>query len=95
LQAAGVVLYIALVSGVMRLVETSSMDRAPIFMGVVAMLLLFVFSAGVTSTLVFGYPVYLVFQKQWKEALTVLAYTFAYLFVTGLALFGSLFLFWS
>ncbi len=94
LQALGVVGYIALVSSLMRLLE-STMMVPPAMIGMMTILLLLVFSAGITGTLVFGYPAYLALQKQWKEAVLVAAYTFASLFLMGLLLVGSMFLFWS
>lgn len=40
----------------------------PIF-GLLMFLLLFVFSAGISSIIVFGYPTFLAFQKRYVEAL--------------------------
>jgi len=46
------------------------------------MLTLLVFSAAITGTLVFGYPVYLVLVKnKIKEALTILAFTLLFTFI--------------
>jgi len=92
LQAIGVVAYVALVSGFMCLLN-SVMIEPPEIIGMMMILLLLVFSAGLTGMLVFGYPIYLALQKQWKEALLVTLYTFLFLFLIGLLLIGSLFLF--
>lgn len=94
LQALGVSVYIALVSTLMRFME-STMTDPPAMVGMMTILLLLVFSAGITGTLVFGYPAYLALQKQWKEAVLVVTYTFASLFLMGLLLVGSMILFWS
>ncbi|HBK33839.1 TPA: hypothetical protein DEP34_02950 [Candidatus Uhrbacteria bacterium] len=96
LQALGVVGYIALVGSFIHLLESTNVSQTPpAFIGIMLMLLLLVFSAGITGTLVFGYPVYLALQKQWKEAVLVTAYTFASLFLMGFLLVISMFLFWS
>ena len=44
------------------------------------MLLLLVFSAGITGILVFGYFAYLLIDKEVKRALTVIGFTFLFLF---------------
>jgi len=78
LQALGVVLYCALIVGVFNLFGKAS--TAPMgFFGSVLMLVLLVFSAAVTGSIVFGYPTYLFLrEKQTKEALLILAYTLLY-----------------
>ena len=49
------------------------------FFGFFLMLLLLVFSAAITGSLVFGYPVYLaVINRKIKEAAEILAYTLAF-----------------
>ena len=54
------------------------------------MLTLLVFSAAVTGSLVFGYPVYLILNKQTKEGVSIFAYTLLFLVVI-LAILISLF----
>ena len=55
---------------------------APGFFGFFLMLILLVFSASVTGSLVFGYPAYLAIVKnKIKEGLTVLTYTLIFSFV--------------
>ena len=58
----------------------------PGFYGFFLILTLLVFSAAVTGSLVFGYPVYLaVVNKKAKEADAILAYTLGFLFLMILA----------
>ena len=45
---------------------------------IATMLVLLVFSAAVTGSLVFGYPAYLAMQKKLKAAITLLGFTFLY-----------------
>ena len=76
LQAIGVTLYSVLIGGFFYFMEQVSAD--PGFLGIVLMLLLLVFSAAVTGSMVFGYPAYLALNKKIKEALKVLSYTLLY-----------------
>ena len=57
-----------------------------------AMLLLFVFSAGVTSSLVFGRPVLWYVEGKKQEALSLLFYTLGFLFVITVILFFVIYL---
>ncbi|MEK7174665.1 MAG: hypothetical protein AAB759_03335 [Patescibacteria group bacterium] len=57
-----------------------------------AMLLLFVFSAGVTSSLVFGRPVLWYVEGKKQEALSLLFYTLGFLFVITVILFLVIYL---
>jgi len=50
----------------------------PGYLGVFLMLVLFVFSAAVTGTLVFGLPVYLALKNKVKESLSILGFTLLY-----------------
>ncbi len=79
-HALGVVIYCLLLSGFFLLIENASVDP-PGFLGFALMLVILVFSAAVTSSLVFGYPVYLAFHGKVKKALTVLTYTFLYFLI--------------
>ena len=76
LQAAGVTAYCALVGGFFFLMN--EIAAKPGFFGIFLMLVLLVFSAAVTGSLVFGYPAYLALNKKIKESLEVLAYTLLY-----------------
>ena len=50
-------------------------------------LLIFVFSAGISGILVFGYPAYLAFQKRFAEALMTAVITLLTLLITGILVF--------
>jgi hypothetical protein len=53
----------------------------------IIMLCFFVFSATVTGSLVFGYPLYLALNKDFKKAIAVVLYTLLF----SLLLIGSIF----
>lgn len=78
LQALGLVVYCVLIAGMLNLFGKTI--AAPVgFLGSVLILVLLVFSAAVTGSIVFGYPAYLFLKnKQVKEALLILAYTLLY-----------------
>lgn len=59
----------------------------------IAMLLLFVSSAAITSWLVFGKPAQLYFDGKKKEALSLLGYTIGFLLATTLIVITSLVIF--
>ncbi len=73
LQAAGVVIYCGFVA--VFFFYMSQTKAQPGFFGFFLMLALFVFSAAITGSLVFGYPAYLVLNKRIKEAINILTYT--------------------
>jgi hypothetical protein len=73
LQALGVGIYCALIAGLFSLLEKSF--ATPGYLGFALMLILLVFSAAVCGFLVFGYPVYLLLNKQTKEALLILGFS--------------------
>lgn len=77
LQALGVVVYCALISGVMRLGDVFLIET-PMYLRIVLILILLVFSAAVTVSLVFGYAAYLALQQKIKDALLIVAYTLLY-----------------
>jgi hypothetical protein len=74
IQAVGVIVYCVLVA---MLINFMGKNAEPVgFWGVAAMLILLVFSAGVTGSMVFGYPAYLLFkEKEIKRPLLILAST--------------------
>jgi len=76
LQALGVAAYCALVVGFFTLME--KIFSQPGFLGLFLMLVIFVFSAAVTGSLVFGYAAYLALDKKIKEALQLVSYTLLY-----------------
>lgn len=53
----------------------------------VSFLMLFVFSAGLTASLVFGKPIMLYLDKKKKEALKLLKYTLFFLFIITILAF--------
>ncbi len=55
--------------------------------GPALVLLLLVFSAAVSGILVFGYPVYLAFQKRFAESLMTVVITLASLAIIGIMVF--------
>ncbi len=77
LSAAGTVLYCGLIALFFNFMAKST--AKPGFFGLFLMLLLFVFSAAVTGTMVFGFPAYLaVVKNKVKVALITLAFTLLY-----------------
>ena len=77
-QALSLVGYCVLIAGMLNLFGKTL--TAPVgFPGSVLILVLLVFSAAVTGSIVFGYPAYLFLKnKQTKQALLILAYTLLY-----------------
>lgn len=81
LQALGISIYCGLVASFF-FIMSHTIPEPPGFFGFFLMLSLFVFSAAVTGSLVFGYPVYLALVKnKIKEAFTILAYTLIFILV--------------
>lgn len=80
LNSAAVGIYVALVAWVMTNME-HRFDGMPSIFGPVAILLLFVLSAAIVSTLVFGWPVYLFFINEKKEAIIRLGLNLGWLFI--------------
>ena len=77
-QALFVTVYCGLVALLFNYL-TKAIPSGPGFFGFFFMLILLVFSAAVTGSVVFGYPVYLALAKnKIKEALTILAFTLAF-----------------
>ena len=74
LQALSLIIYCTLISGIFWLGE-NFFKGPPDFIITAFILLLFVFSAAVTGSIVFAYPVYLALNQQIKEALSIFAYT--------------------
>jgi hypothetical protein len=78
LQALGAVVYCVLIAGLMWFLDQNF--EAPIgFLGISLWLSLLVFSAGVTGSIVFGYPAYLALKQQVKQAVSLAIYTLLYL----------------
>ncbi len=76
LQALGVTVYCFLIIGFFYLMEKySPTSSEPQFFGAAIMLIIFVFSAAITGSIVFGYPAYLILkQNKVKEGLQTLGY---------------------
>lgn len=77
-QALGVAIYCGLVSAFFRMMEQAD-AKVDNFVMATVMLLILVFSAAITGALVFGYPVYLIINKEVKKGLAVLGHTFLFL----------------
>ena len=76
-QAIAITLYCALIALFFMYITKTAAQ--PGFFGFFLLLILMVFSAAVTGSLVFGYPTYLaVVRNKIKEASTVLAFTLLY-----------------
>jgi len=74
-QAIGVIAYCVLVAAVFNFLG-KTMPQSPGIFGFAAMLVILVFSAAITGSIVFGYPAYLFFkEKKTKEPLMILAFT--------------------
>ena len=82
-QALGVVAYTFLIGNLVFFLEKTAVTP-PDYLGFTLILALFVFSAAITGSIIFGYSGYLAFNKKTKEALSVLGFTLLY----GLGLIG-------
>lgn len=82
LESVGIVIYCVIISGFFMVME-KYMPTPPQFLGITVMLVILVFSAAITGSMVFGYPAYLVLKEnKIKEGLQTLGY-FA-LFLLGI-----------
>jgi hypothetical protein len=91
LQAVGVVIYCGLVGLVFWKGETWFGSIAYTYSGPILFLILFAASVLICGLLVFGYPVFLFWdKKQACESLKVIAYTAAWLAIFTVLLFVSL-----
>ena len=61
----------------------------------IAMLLLFVFSAALTGTLVFGKPIIMYLDGKRREAVSLVSYTLGFLFILTIAAFILLFAYYN
>lgn len=78
--------YVFLVANFMNRLD-QIMSQTQEIIGIIFMLLLFVFSAAVSGFLVLGYPAYLALEKRFKESFMTLAVTILTLFVGGIIIF--------
>ena len=76
LQAVAMAVYCSLVTLFMQNMDGSTPQ--PELLGMMMILFLLVFSATVSGTLIFGYPLYLLIHHETKRALTVLGFTLLY-----------------
>ena len=86
-----IVLYVAGVGNIMRNGGTIFGERDT-WLTPIAVLLLFILSATITSGLVFARPILLYFNGKKEEGLQFLGYTVAWLFVLTIAVFIGLLL---
>jgi hypothetical protein len=89
-QALGVVLYTVLIGVFFNLMQRAK-THPPDLVAAPVILTLFVLSAAITGTLVFGLPAYYAFTKNnINRAISTLVYTFVFIFlavfVSGLAI---------
>ena len=81
LQIVGVVFYCFLIGSFFNLMAKMSLEP-PGFLGIILMLFLLVFSAAITGSLIFGYSAFLALNNRIKEALSLLAHTFLFGFIS-------------
>jgi len=91
LSSAGVLVYVMLVAFIMNNGERT-FDKAPQLLAVTLLLTLFVISAAITSTLVFGGPVWFYLQKKQKEAIKMLFLNITWLIIMAFGVMTVLFL---
>jgi len=75
--------YCLLIGFLFSLLEQLKIEP-PQVVGQLFFLLLLVFSAGISGLIVFGYPLYLAFQRRFAEALMTVAITLATLLIIGI-----------
>lgn len=81
LQAIGVVAYCFLIGGFFWIAK-EYLATPPGILGTILMLIILVFSAAATGSIVFGYPAYLTLKhNNIKSALIIFAYTLLYCFI--------------
>lgn len=87
LHALAALLYVAAVAALMTNAQALFGPDEPVFLAPVAMLMLFVLSAAVMASLVFGKPAMLYVDGKKKEAITMVAWTIGTLAVLTLGVF--------
>jgi len=83
-------LYIILVALFMFYLQSNALKEKDIVLIPIAMLLLFVFSAGLTGFLVFGKPIMLYLDRKKKDAVFLAVWTLGILFIITLIVFLAL-----
>jgi len=82
-QAAGVAMYCLFVSWIFSFLRNFPDAQLPPLFAPAFMLMFLVFSAALTGSLVFGYPVYLLINKEIKRAISILLFTLLFCFILG------------
>ncbi len=85
--------YITLIGLFFFNIEKINFGEHDTFLAPIFMIMLFVFSAALTSSLMFGQPLFWYLDGKKKESLQLLAYTLGIFFATTLAVFLSLIIF--
>jgi hypothetical protein len=81
LEALGIVIYCVIISGFFLAME-KYWPIPPQFLGITVMLIILVFSAAITGSIVFGYPVLLILKEnKIKEGLSILGYFALFLLI--------------
>ncbi len=90
-QALAVAVYCGLVAWFLRVAGNYFNEPVGV-LGTALILVLLVFSAAVSGSIVFAYPAYLILNKRTKEGLSVLGYTFIFCLIIMLIILAVLFL---
>lgn len=85
--------YVTLVASFMFHVSQSGFGQEPNVFIPIFVLMLLVFSAGLTGALIFGRPILWFLEGKKKQAMQLLAYTFGFLFAIILIVFFIILLF--
>lgn len=95
IDAIGTTLYIILIASFMFYLQDSSPKEIDTILIPVAMLLLFVVSAAITGSLVFGKPIMMYFDGKKKEAISLISYTLGFLFIITFIVFTLLIVYFN
>ena len=87
-HALATVAYVGLVVKLINFVGNANVESEPSLLAPVAFLLLFMISAAITASLVFGRPLLWYLDKKKDEAVALAVYTVAWLFVAMLCVFS-------
>jgi hypothetical protein len=81
LQATGIALYLLILATFFFNIENLFQDKGNEFFAPIIMLLLFMMSAVITSTIFLGRSIMLFWNKKYQEAFTLLGWTLCWTFV--------------
>ena len=87
INSVGTAVYIMLVASLMFFLQSSFSDQKDTIIAPISALLLFVCSAAITGFLVFGKPAMLYVDGKKREAVSLLGYTIAMLFLITIIAF--------